>query len=227
MHRFIWSEGVTVAINTLMNRRMSLSAGEDITLRVRDLIERGQIAMIGLGDRRALVIRADTGLYFDPDNMAVHLAAHLPAGSCHWQLLDRKDQLLQDYTDEFGRPLDELLWMLAWSGYSSQNSCLTYGARRDDVIQLLRWPNLTRLPHNHTSHRLAALFSARATSVALAGKILGVDEAEVLRFYTAAWHAGLLRRINRPLETPALRIHRHQALLGSLMRHLRGGRAAT
>ncbi|MEJ2063302.1 MAG: hypothetical protein P8X74_08520 [Reinekea sp.] len=66
------------------------------------------------------------------------------------------------------RDLAELLWHLA---YHQSAGGLLPGCRRDDVIKLIQWPNFTRLPKSPESHRIAALFSRRATSIVLASRI--------------------------------------------------------
>ena len=209
-------------IGHLTGRRSNLEAGNNLAQRVAVLRESRRCAVISFGDLRSVVIRGDIGRYYDPSAVAANLVPWAHAGGGQWQMVDRHDIELRDCPDDGGRPLDELLWTLAHTGYSEATCCLQQGARRDDVIQLQRWPNLTRVAHSANTHRLAALFSARPTSVVLAARVLELDEVEVLQFYTAALQAGLVRRLNRPLATPDIRRHRHQDLLGAMMRHLRG-----
>lgn len=121
-------------------------------------------------------------------------------------------------SDDNQRPIDELLWTL---GYYSFNGNLSFGCRRDDVVQLQRWPNFTRLPHDSSFHRISALLTARPTSIVLAAKLLGITEEEVYRFYNAARYAGYIKAINRSEEkAPEQRKHKHQSLIQRLFKHM-------
>lgn len=105
---------------------------------------------------------------------------------------------------EQGRPLSELIWSCAWHMSESSLTGLLNGCRRDDVVHLKNWPNLTRLPANEQAPRIAALFTMRPTSLVLATRILDIDERQVFRFYSACRYAGLVRLINRADVMPVL-----------------------
>ncbi len=113
-----------------------------------------------------------------------------------------------------GRPLSELLWRIA---YNESAGKLLPGCNRDDVIKLESWPNLTRLRRSPNICRIAALFSARPTSIELAARILAVPLEEMFQFYSAASYAGYTTAINRPPEVLRLKPHRRQSLIQKLM----------
>lgn len=120
---------------------------------------------------------------------------------------------------ERGRNIDELMWH---AGYHASAGRLMEGLRREDVVELMHWPNFTRLPHESSHMRLAALLTRHPTSIALAQHYLKITPAEVYRFYTAASCAGLARPVNRPATEPKLKPHRNQALLGRLLNKIAG-----
>ena len=115
---------------------------------------------------------------------------------------------------QYGRPLQELMWRTA---YSISAGALLPGCNRDDVIKLNEWPNLTRLSRSPNICRIAALFSARPTSIELAARILAVPLEELFQFYSAAAYAGYTTAINKPAETLRLKPHRRQSLIKKLM----------
>ncbi|MCY0965543.1 hypothetical protein [Parathalassolituus penaei] len=201
-------------------RTQHLAASENLVQRIRGLAESHQCAALVCASKR-LVIRGDIGRYFDPDNLLPTLHELVLEGQCDWQRLDAGDSSLKLLSAESGRNLEDLLWTLAFNSYTEERNCMHMGCRRDDVVRLQHWPNLTRVPASRNTFRLAALFSARPTSIALAGKILGINECEVLRFYSAAWSAGLVTRVNRVAEPVKLVQHRNHSLIGALMKHLR------
>lgn len=102
---------------------------------------------------------------------------------------------LSEKPNRVTRPMDELLWIL---GYYSYMGKLTGACRRDDVVKIERWPNLTRLPHQNSFHRISALLTARPTSIVLASKLLSLPEAEVCHYYQAASSAHYTHVVNRP-----------------------------
>jgi hypothetical protein len=132
----------------------------------------------------------------------------------------QRDALLTIHNDKSGRPLDELIWCMAF--HLSDGELLS-GCRRDDVVKLTRWPNLTRLPNTPNGFRIAALLTQRATSPVLASRLLKISEAEINRFYSAAQRAGYTTIINRQPSTVIERKeHRHQSIIGKLFAHLSG-----
>jgi len=122
-------------------------------------------------------------------------------------------------TNRVGRNIDELMWM---AGFYASDGRLMEGCYRDDVVEVMFWPNFTRLPSTPNSMRLASLLSTHPTSIALAHRFLRIDKEEAYQFYTAARCAGLARSINRAPEEPPLKPHRNQALLGLLLNKIAG-----
>jgi len=120
-------------------------------------------------------------------------------------------------TDDTGRNIDELMWM---SGFYASSGRLLEGCLRHDVVELMHWPNLTRLPGTENSMRIASLLSSCPTSITLARHFLKVDKEEIYQFYSAAHCAGLARAVNRVAKEPVLKPHRNQALLGLLLQKI-------
>lgn len=96
-----------------------------------------------------------------------------------------------------GRPLEELFWCVAWHASAGR---LPLECNRHDVIELQRWPNLSRLPATPEIMRLCALLSRKAHSLHLARKLLEVSEEDAYRFYAAGWYSGLIRQISRSTQ---------------------------
>ena len=127
------------------------------------------------------------------------------------------DEIRKD--KEHGRNFDELLWQAAY--YASQGR-LIQGCRREDVVALRYWPNLTRLPGPPSSIAIAALLTRYPTSITLAGRILGVPMSEMLEFYSAAYSAGFIKVHNRTMESHDLKPHKlkphsDSTMLGKLL----------
>ena len=118
-----------------------------------------------------------------------------------------------------GRNLDEALWKTAI--YVSRGN-LIGPCQRDDVIELMYWPNITRLPKTPNTLSLAAFFSRYPTSVTLASRILKVPLSELFTFYSAAYSAGLVKIHNRVAEPPKFKPHKDSTFLGQLLTRLTG-----
>lgn len=136
----------------------------------------------------------------------------------HVETLQSASSEMRRVADQ-GRPLDELLWTLAWHCSSGQ---LLDDCRRNDVVSFSRWPNLTRLPSNGTTARVVALMTARPSSVVLASRLLGISEDAVAQVYSAGMKAGYATPVNRVVEAPTLKPHKHRSLIGRLMDRLQG-----
>lgn len=106
---------------------------------------------------------------------------------------------------EHGRNFDEVLWQAAY--YASQGR-LIKDCKREDVVELIYWPNLTRLPGPPSSISIAALLTRYPTSITLAGRILGVPKEEMFEFYSAAYSAGFIKVHNRAMENENLEPHK-------------------
>lgn len=102
-----------------------------------------------------------------------------------------------------GRPIDELFWI---AGYYASSGRLPAYANRHEVIRLIHWPNFTRLPCTLDAYRLCALLAKRPSSIHLASRLVGVDEAVAFRFFSAAHAAGVIEMVTRlhGLADPAM-----------------------
>lgn len=98
------------------------------------------------------------------------------------------------------RALGDLLWTL---GYHASAGRLPMGVNRHAVIRLAYWPNLSRLPCVPDMYRLCALLVRRPSSIHLAGRLVGVDDAQTFRFFTAAQACGAIDLVTRTTELSA------------------------
>ena len=180
-----------------------------------------QVVAIRTGPTQVLVVDGEQDVFYDPDQVVMDLVGLSKAGECQTLALPpkRKTQWLLDRQPQ-SRPMEELLWVIGYTGYDPEDCCFHKGCRTEDVIQLKRWPNLTRLPRSGNSIRLASLFSLRPTSVYLAGRILKVELEEVKRFYNAACSAGLAMRKNGESIEWQPRPHRRQKLISAIFSYL-------
>ncbi len=106
-------------------------------------------------------------------------------------------QSVRGPSGERWRELSELLWI---AGYHASAGRLPVEANRHAVVKLSHWPNLSRLPRTPDMHRLCALLARRPSSIHLAGKLLGVDEAQAFRFFSAAHACGAIEMVTRTRE---------------------------
>lgn len=181
--------------------------------RIQSIVHQQASALVQNG-HDVYVISGSTGRY------TRHTASN-PAATVNKAFrLPDNDKLLLN-TEANGRPVAELLWSLAIAESRGQ---LLPGCRRDDVVHLTRWPNFTRLPTTENSLRIAALLTARPTSLVLASRILDIDESEVFSFYSAASYAGYTRVVNRIVNAEQQHKPANPARLGlisKLMDHLK------
>ncbi|MCY0966854.1 hypothetical protein OUO13_16880 [Oceanospirillaceae bacterium G-43] len=120
---------------------------------------------------------------------------------------------------QVSRPADEFFWRYAFQLSAGR---LLPSCRSNDVVQLRHWPNFTRLPITPNSYRIAALLTARPTSIDTAQRLLQVSHAEINQFYSAAWLAGYTRLFNRPLDTPVqFKTHEHIGVIRMLLNRFR------
>lgn len=158
-----------------------------------------------------ITILSSAGEYFDhTDN--IQRFCITPASQLTVTILSQKD--IESMPADIGRNIDELMWM---AGFYASDGRLLEGCFRDDVVELMHWPNLTRLPSTANTMRIASLLSRHPTSITLAQKFLGVSFNELYQFYSAARCAGLARAVNRTPVEPSLKPHRNQALLSLLL----------
>lgn len=164
-----------------------------------------EISSPGKGELRVL---STQGVYVDNTADLASFCC-LPADDFKVSVLDAR----APSQETNGRCIKELLWN---AGFHASQGRLMEGCYRDDVVELIHWPNLTRLPSTANSMRIASLLAQHPTSLTLAFRMLRIDKAEAFQFYSAARSAGLVRAVNRPAVEPVLKPHRHQALLSLL-----------
>lgn len=111
-----------------------------------------------------------------------------------------------------GRDLEELLWHAAW--HASEGRLLP-DTSRYDVLELLDWPNLTRLPATPECMHLCALLTRQPHSLHLASRLLCIAPAEAARFYSAALSAGLVRQLSHTASPAAVDEQAHEEHLSS------------
>ena len=181
--------------------------------RIEDMALNQRCASVILAGAR-IYVRGDAKRFVCEVPMDQLDAERLQIDQLDW--LDASEDVMQNVSDR-GRPLDELLWTLGWhrSGGQLSDQC-----RRNDVVRFSRWPNLTRLPTAASTHRIIALLTARPSSIVLASRLLGVPEAEVAQVYSAGMAAGYAMPINRQVEAPVVKPHRHKSLIGRLIKRL-------
>jgi hypothetical protein len=195
----------------------STSTDEWLLEQVRTHIAHHHNVLLQVSASEEIIIAAAEQLYYRQQRNGNRIHSLTPTRS----LILAQDDIRLQIARSDGRPLSELLWNCAL--LTSAGNLLP-GCRRDDVVQLTRWPNLTRVHATANSMRIAALLTARPTSLVLASRILDIDESEIFSFYSAARYAGLTRTMNRPdsLETTLKPVNpKRLSLISKLMGHLK------
>jgi hypothetical protein len=93
-----------------------------------------------------------------------------------------------------GRQIGELMWQAA---FHASRGNLVDSCSRYDVVQFLRWPNLTRLPMTQNTMRICALLTRYPMTIMLVHRKLGIEKKELYQTYSAAYCAGLTSIISR------------------------------
>jgi len=171
------------------------------------------VSIPGLG---SIIVMSSIGEYLDNTDDLQRFCT-FPASSYQVTILQGRD--VNADMEKNGRNIDELMWVV---GFHISEGRLMAGCYRDDVVELMQWPNLTRLPATPNAMRLASLLSQHPTSITLAQRFLRIDKSEAYQFYSAARCAGLARAVNRVPEEPPLKPHRNQALLSLLLNKIAG-----
>jgi hypothetical protein len=178
---------------------------------IKRAVSNSQNIHVSLPGSGSITILPTIGEYFNRTDTIEDFCS-TPAQNFKVTVLTEKES--DNYPDDTGRNIDELMW---YAGFYASNGRLMDGCFRDDVVQLMHWPNLTRLPSTPNTMRLASLLSNCPTSITLAYRYLRIDKKEAYQFYSAAKCAGLIRAVNRTPEEPKFKPHRNQALLGLLL----------
>lgn len=189
----------------------TFSADDYLINIIKRAVKNSQNIHVSITGSGSITILSSIGVYFNnTDDIASFCMS--PASEFKVSVLKKIDANLE--SDNNCRNIDELMWI---SGFYASNGRLMEGCFRDDVVELMHWPNFTRLPSASNSMRLASLLSSHPTSITLAYRFLRIDKEEAYQFYTAARCAGLARAVNRIPEEPRFKPHRNQALLGLLL----------
>lgn len=98
------------------------------------------------------------------------------------------------------RHIRELMWQAA---FHASRGNLIDSCSKFDVVQFLRWPNLTRLPKTQNTMRICALLTRYPMTIMLVDRKLGIDKKELYQIYSAAYCAGLARIVSTIDKEPA------------------------
>lgn len=131
-----------------------------------------------------------------------------------------------DYRKQFERSkslqrcMSELLWQ---AGFFASKGRLIAGCGRYDVVQLTRWPNLTRVPATPSAMTIAALLSRYPTHISIARRLTGVSGEEINRFCSAAFASRSLKILSRTeaVAKPVLEPHNNRSIFGRVLNRLR------
>ena len=178
---------------------------------VKRAVANSQNIKIDCGDYGEMFVLSSEGEYFCNPSDVEDICK---ADARNFKVTILENSTRNGNTNYIGRNIDELMWK---AGFYASSGRMMEGCYRDDVVEVMFWPNFTRIPSTPNSIRLAALLSSYPTSIALAYRFLHIDKAEAYQFYAAARCAGLARAVNRSPEEPPLKPHRNQALLGLIL----------
>jgi hypothetical protein len=185
---------------------------------IRRAIHNRQDVLFELDGANTVLVRGDQGQYsaergFDPVKFCT-----APVGQIRVTVLDPSEA---DRRTERQRVqnADELLWT---AGFVASGGRLMEGCNAYDIVEIERWPNLTRLPHTPNTMRIIAMLARHVTSIAVARKALKIEPSEINQVYSAARCAGIARVINVAVQEPILKPHRNQTLLSQLMAKIAG-----
>lgn len=140
-----------------------------------------RIVLQGKGE---VVILPERGVYFaDVQDMAEFCSAP----SADFTTTDYRDSVLLSSSKVF-KGINNLLWDAAF--HASQGR-LILGCSKSDIVKFRHWPNLSRLAVTPNAARICALLTRHRTTILLVDRILGIDDKEVYRIYSAAHSAGI------------------------------------
>lgn len=131
-----------------------------------------------------------------------------------------------DYRKQFerGKTLQRCMFELLWqAGFFGSKGRLIVGCGRYDVVQLTRWPNLTRVPAMPSAMAIAALLSRYPTHISIARRLTGVTAEEINKFCSAAFASRSLKILSRTeaVDEPELKPHSNSSIFGRVMDRLR------
>jgi hypothetical protein len=178
------------------------------------------VSLPDVGEIRVLTTRGDYFSDLTADRMQQFCCR--PAEQYSVRKLSEREIAGVLQTARPGRNIDELMWHAALCASKGR---LLKGCRRDDVVLLKHWPNLTRLTATPNAVRIAALLTRYPTSVSLAYHLLKISQAELSDFYSAAHAAGWTVAVNRKPEITdesELKPHRSRGLLTLILNRIAG-----
>jgi hypothetical protein len=190
---------------------------------IQRIVTAGQPASIsvsGLGEVNVLPVRGEDFTRLSREQLRAF--SRRAAGDFVAKRLSDIDVARLAHAGTPGRNIDELLWHAAL--YASDGR-LIKGCRRDDVVLLKHWPNLTRVDATPNAVRIAALLTRFPTTVSLGYRLLKVPVEEMNTFYSAAHAAGWAIAVNRKPELATdteLKAHRSRGLLGQILERVMG-----
>lgn len=129
-----------------------------------------------------------------------------------------------------GRPIRLILWE---AGFHASKGRLVmsnvFGAQvhEFDVVRIMQWPNLSRLPTTPNTMRIISMLIKRPSAISLVHRKLHIDLSEWYQNYSAACSAGYVDVVSSYLaqnEEPQEESQspKEHSLLGSLFAKIRG-----
>ena len=148
--------------------------------------ENTRVFLAGKGE---MVIYPELGRYYD-DVQSMDEFCRAPAGQFVVTAIDAASPL---YVTGEGKKITDLLWQAAFFGSSGK---LLANCSKFNVVQFLRWPNLTRLPVTPNAGRICALLTRHPTTLRLVHRMLDISTEEVYQIYNAAYCSGITQTIS-------------------------------
>lgn len=189
---------------------------------LRHAVADGHNIAVSLGAGEVCILTARGEYFTDLAPQALRQFCCRPAGQYAVRRLPEREAAKIERAGRYGRNLDELMW---YAALCASQGRLIKGCRRDDVVLLKHWPNLTRIAATPNAVRIAALLTRYPTSVTLAYRLLKISLAELNEFYSGAHAAGWAVAVNRRPEIAnesELKPHRNRGLLALILNRIAG-----
>lgn len=129
-----------------------------------------------------------------------------------------------------GKPIRQILWeagFYASEGRLVMSNVFGEPVHEFDVVRVMQWPNLSRLPTTPNTMRIIAMLIKRPSAIMLVHRKLHIQSSEWYQVYSAACSAGYvdvvsshLAQNEEPQEEPEA--PKEHGLLGSLFAKIRG-----
>jgi len=116
-------------------------------------------------------------------------------------------------------PQEIFMWKL---GANTSRGRLPENVNPDHLIELRRWPNLTRFNYSDDDMRIIAYWMRQPSCLRHLVESLGISEQLVFRMYTAAYAASLTHEPKPEAAATAVAVaeHRERGLLSSILKRL-------